>query len=592
MSFLLPWALAGLVAAAVPIILHLVQRREPPTVVFPAVRYLLDATREHQRRLRVQHWLLLAVRTLLVVALVLAAAGPLVARAGVATHAPAALVLVLDNSASSAAVSGGTRRLDELAAAADEALRRAGAGDALWLLTADGVPRRGDAEALRRMVRELAPVPQRLDLGAAIRTADEVLAGEERPGEILLLTDAQATAIGPASPRVPLVVGRPATAPPRNAGLAAVDAGAQPWSVDGGRVTLELAGDTGMQVPAAVRLGERPARQALATVGTPVTLSLPGVPAGWHTLVAELGADELRLDDRRVAAVRVAPVARADCAAAGRYAQAACEVLAANGRLASGGEVRLGGFGAAASVVLPPEDAAEVGALNRELARRGVPWRFGPPAVAGVTDSGPLLPAVRVTKRLRLEAAGSGRTGVLASVNGEPWLVRAGTVLLLGSRLDPAWTELPVTAGFIRFVDRLANRLSRGELAALDAAPGDPVPLPDQVDAVLRGDVRTAVEGGARFAAADTGLHYLVSGRDTVGVLAVNPDPRESRLAPALDGQLRDLWRGARVEDLEEAGGLAFANASRSDFTGPFLWLALVLGLVEVALASWWRKKA
>jgi hypothetical protein len=592
MSFLVPWALAGLLAAAVPLILHLVQRREPPTVVFPAVRYLLDATREHQKRLRVQHWLLLAVRTLLVVAIVLAAAGPLVARAGVATHAPAALVLVLDNSASSAAVAGGTRRLDELAAAADEALRRAGAGDALWLLTADGVPRRGDVEALRRMVRELAPVPRRLDLGAALRTADEVLAGEERPGEILLLTDAQASAIGPASPRVPLVVGRPASAPPRNAGLAAVDAGAQPWSVDGGRVTLELAGDTGMQAPAAVRLGDRPARQALATVGTPVTLALPGAPAGWHLLVAELGADELRLDDRRVAAVRVAPVARADCAAAGRYAEAACEVLAANGRLARGGEVRLGGFGAVASVVLPPEDAAEVGALNRELERRGVPWRFGAPALAGVIDSGPLLPAVRVTRRLRLEGSGSGRTGVLASVDGEPWLVRAGTVLLVGSRLDPAWTELPVTADFIRFVDRLANRLARGELAALDAAPGDPVPLPDAVDAVLRGDARTAVEGGARFVAADTGVHYLVSGRDTVGALAVNPDPRESRLAPAPDRQLRELWRGARLADLDRAGGLAFASASRSDFTGPFLWLALVLGLAEVALASWWRKKA
>jgi len=40
MSFLHPWALAGLLAAAVPILLHLIQRREPPTVMFPAVRYL------------------------------------------------------------------------------------------------------------------------------------------------------------------------------------------------------------------------------------------------------------------------------------------------------------------------------------------------------------------------------------------------------------------------------------------------------------------------------------------------------------------------------------------------------------------------
>jgi len=177
MTFLHPWALAGLVAAAVPIILHLVQRREPPTVMFPAVRYLIDATREHQRRLRVQHWLLLAIRTLLIVALVLAAAGPLIARPGVASHAPSAMVVVLDNSASSAAIAGGTRRLDQLARAADGALARATPNDALWLLTADGIPRRGDAATLRGMVKQVVPSARRLDLGEAVTTADRVLSG-------------------------------------------------------------------------------------------------------------------------------------------------------------------------------------------------------------------------------------------------------------------------------------------------------------------------------------------------------------------------------------------------------------------------------
>ena len=119
MTFLHPWLLAGLLAAGVPLLLHLVQRREPPTIVFPAVRYLLDATREHQRRLRIRHWLLLLLRTLLIVALVLAAAGPTVRRSGVTSHAPSALVLVVDNSLGSAAIVGGTPRIDQLVRAAD-----------------------------------------------------------------------------------------------------------------------------------------------------------------------------------------------------------------------------------------------------------------------------------------------------------------------------------------------------------------------------------------------------------------------------------------------------------------------------------------
>src|SRR5215212_6442003 len=134
-GFLHPWALVGLAAAAIPILLHLLARREPPTVVFPAVRYLITTTREHQRRLKLQHLLLLLL-TLLLAALVLAAAGPTTPRGGVAGHAPSALVLVLDNSASSGAIVAGTARLSQLQETGRAVLARATPDDALWLLTA------------------------------------------------------------------------------------------------------------------------------------------------------------------------------------------------------------------------------------------------------------------------------------------------------------------------------------------------------------------------------------------------------------------------------------------------------------------------
>ena len=591
MTFLYPWLLTGLIAAGVPLLLHLVQRREPPTVLFPAVRYLLDATREHQRRLRIRHWLLLLLRTLLIVALVLAAAGPSVRRSGVTEHAPGAMVVVLDNSLSSAAVVGGTSRLEQLVRAADGVLARATPNDAVWMIQADGTARRGDPSTLRAALRDLHPSPRRLDLGLAIQSADEVLTTDARPGEILVITDLQATALGAASPRAPLTVARPEDESPVNVGVASLSAGSQPWSTDGGQVLVAVAGDSGAPSPLAVSAGDRPPRQALAVVGTPVQVALPGAAAGWYPLRASLQPDELRLDDQRMVALRMAPLARASCDAAGRFASAACDVLRSNGRLAMGEDVVLGGFGAAASIVLPPEDPASLGALNRELARRGSAWHFGDAAPATAVDSSALLGPARLFKRLRLVSDGSGRSGVYATTGGEPWLVRSGNILLVGSRLDTAWTALPFQAEFLPFIDLLLNRLARGELALLDVPPGAAAPLPDLVTAVAQGARRWPVEGGARFAPPDTGLYYLLQGSDTVGAIAANPDPRESLLSRATDGQVRSLWRGVNIIALEDAPGAAFSAGARGDLRGPLLLLALLLGLGEVVLASFWGRR-
>jgi hypothetical protein len=591
-GFLHPWALAGLAAAAIPVLLHLLARREPPTVVFPAVRYLITTTREHQRRLKLQHLLLLVFRTLLIIALVLAAAGPTLPRSGVAGHAPSALVLVVDNSPSSGVVVSGTARLAQLQAAARRVLARATPDDALWLLTADGVPRRGDRQALLDQVAALPVSPRRLDLGAALGVAGEVLAAESRPGEIALLTDLQSTAVAPADIHVPLVVGRPDEPPPANVGIGRLETGPQPWGADGGRLTVFLVGDSGGGTPVSARLGTRPARQALAHVGGAAELAIPGVSSGWWNADAELDPDELRIDDRRVGVVRVAPVARVDWDAASRYIAAACEVLETNRRIGRGSEVTLGRLAPGSSIVQPPEDGAAIGALNRALAARGVAWRYGPPVLGpAMTDSGPVVGRVRVLRRYQLQPTESGRTGVLATAGGAPWLVRTGDIVLLGSRLDPAWTDLPVSAGFMPFMDALVNRIARGEVSLADGAPGDAVPLPDQVSEVRQGERDWRVEGGGSFRPAEPGAYYLVAGADTVGAITANIDPRESRLAPATDAQVRRLWRGVRLVALADAGDASFSSASRGDLRGPLLWAALLLGLTEMALASVWRRE-
>lgn len=590
MSFAAPWVLAGLVAAAVPILLHLVARREPPTVIFPAVRYLEDVTRRHQRRLNLQHVLLLLVRTALIIVLVLVAAGPSRAGGGPGGHAPAALVLVVDNSLSSGAIRGGTPTLDRLRTAAQAVLGRAEGSDELWLITADGSPRRGTPAALSAMVDSLASLAHRLDLGAALSTAADLLASASHPGEIIVLTDLQVSALSAAEVSTPVVIGVPEGPVPINLGIASIETGPQPWGV-GGRLSVAAAGRAERPSPLTVFLDGRAVRQLLLEPGGTVTTTVAPPGAGWHAVEARLDPDELRLDDEAVAAVQVAPPARVTWDESDRYLGAAAEVLLANGRLARGVEISLGSLAGGAAVVFPPADPAALGALNRALVARGVGWQFGPlEQVAITTDSASLLTPQPVLRRHRLLASGSGQTGVLLTAGGEPWLVRSGQVVLVGSRFDPEWTGLPVSAAFMPFMDALLNRVVRGEVARLAGTPGVAAALPDLVTAVASPAGERRVEGGARFIPAVLGLHWLLQGADTVGVLEVNPDPRESDLAPAEASAVRALWPTARVESPERAAALAFTLTARADLRGPFLWAALILALLDLVLGGAFRR--
>lgn len=588
-GFLHPWLLAGLAAAAIPVLIHLIARREPPTVVFPAVRYLIDTTREHERRLKLRNLLLLVVRTLLIILLVLAAAGPTLPLGGSATHAPAALVMVVDNSLSSGIVIGGTPRIDALRTAAHRIAGRAGPEDDLWLIPADGIPRKVTPGALGASVDSLEPSDRRLDLGTALGTAAGILASQQRPGEVVVLTDLQASAMSAAEIDVPVLVVRPGGDVPANSGIDSVQAGAQPWGADGGQAVVH-ATTPDRAVPVTVRLGDRPPRQALVSAETPATVTL-GAQPGWWTLRAELDPDELLADNAWVEAVRIAPPAAVSWNRDDRFIATASDVLLANGRFTRGSDITIGALASGASVVQPPADPARLGALNRELAARNVGWQYGGLIEAPATvDSGGLAGGESVRRRYALRPSGSGRTGVVSSVGGAPWVVRGGNVVVLGSRLEPEWTSLPVSARFVPFLDALVNRVARGQVAQVKGTVGAPVRLPDIVSQVHSGERTWRVEGGAPFTPQETGIYYLTDGVDTVGVLAANHDPRESRLEPARDRAVRSLWRTAAVVDPEDAERRVFALGARADFRGPLLWAALVLGLVEVVFASGRRR--
>ena len=216
--------------------------------------------------------------------------------------------------------------------------------------------------------------------------------------------------------------------------------------------------------------------------------------------------------------------------------------------------------GAAVSVVLPPADPTLIGQLNRALAARGALWRLGSAGTPGPVTASAVagMDGIQVARRYRLDGAGDGGRGngedstVLARVNGEPWLARDAGVLLVGSRLDTAWTALPAAPAFVPFVDALVNRLARGEapVSEVEGAPG---------------------------------VWFRTHGTDTVGAIVSGPDPRESDLTPAAPDVVR---RAIGAELLDEARFAAeqYAGTGRTD---------AAVGLhVAHANASGWRSKA
>jgi hypothetical protein len=72
MTFLNPLLLFGLAAAAIPVLLHLLNLRKLRTVEFSSVRFLKDLQKSSIRRIRIRQILLLIVRTLLIIAIVAA----------------------------------------------------------------------------------------------------------------------------------------------------------------------------------------------------------------------------------------------------------------------------------------------------------------------------------------------------------------------------------------------------------------------------------------------------------------------------------------------------------------------------------------
>jgi hypothetical protein len=199
MSFLNPILLFGMTAVAVPIIIHLLNRRRFQHVVWAAMRFLQVSIQQNQRRMRLEDLLLLLVRCLLLILLALALARPAWRAGGTAAgDEKTVAVIVLDNSYSMGHTDGVQTRFERGKLAAEQAIDLLREGSSVALLLASDTAQAVIAEPTldlalaRTLLREARLTDRPSDLLPALRTAMDILKRKVAPRrELYLVTDGQ-----------------------------------------------------------------------------------------------------------------------------------------------------------------------------------------------------------------------------------------------------------------------------------------------------------------------------------------------------------------------------------------------------------------
>jgi hypothetical protein len=203
MTFLNPFVLFGLIAAAIPIIIHLLNLRKLRTVEFSSLKFLKELQKTKMRRVRIRQWLLLLLRTLLVIAMVFAFSRPALrgSLAGIAGgHATTTMVILMDDSPSMTVRDARGVLFNQAKEAADRLIGLAKDGDHVFVLrlsdTHHGTafaPLRSIAAA-RAALAPLSPADESVSFDEALHAAARITRNSPNANEeVYLITDAQAT---------------------------------------------------------------------------------------------------------------------------------------------------------------------------------------------------------------------------------------------------------------------------------------------------------------------------------------------------------------------------------------------------------------
>lgn len=194
MTFLNQFMLWGVLAASIPIIIHLLNRRRHKTIQWAAMQFLLKATRESRGKKKLRHFLILACRTLGIAALAFAAARPIVSGLlGWGGGSIDLVVLVLDRSSSMEARPGEglAPRRQLVLEKVRESMKTLGNARLVLIDSATGAPQDVPSPEVLAELSSTATTDTAADFPALLTRAAEFLQETRGRAEIWLASDLQ-----------------------------------------------------------------------------------------------------------------------------------------------------------------------------------------------------------------------------------------------------------------------------------------------------------------------------------------------------------------------------------------------------------------
>lgn len=202
MIFLNPLFLVGLGAAAIPVIIHLLNLRKVRTIEFSTLSFLKELQRTQIRRIKLRQLLLLILRTLLIIFVVLAFSRPAIQTAGgvIGADANTTAALLFDNSASMDVYNEHGNVFRQASDKAFAAIDLLSDGDNVFILRQSDLPDATTASAIadrdraRQIIRETDSNPVHRGFNQGILKAHSLLQDSPHLNrELYIITDMQAS---------------------------------------------------------------------------------------------------------------------------------------------------------------------------------------------------------------------------------------------------------------------------------------------------------------------------------------------------------------------------------------------------------------